>query len=134
MNVNARGDKLDGNNQVIEQKNRQSQRQYQKQSNVSADLPVHTGTRKAREAAVAADAGNQDDIQSAPEDLAAELPSSPEPDETIVPIAEPAPVTPEAAALGGGGLAAAIARSKEVRQELEKTPRQKTQTGPLRKI
>ena len=32
MNVNARGDKLDGNNQVIEQKNRQSQRQYQKQS------------------------------------------------------------------------------------------------------
>jgi hypothetical protein len=66
--------------------------------------------------------------------LAAELPSSPEPDETIVPIAEPAPVTPEAAALGGGGLAAAIARSKEVRQELEKTPRQKTQTGPLRKI
>jgi hypothetical protein len=32
MNVNARGDLLDGNNQVIDQKNRQVQRQYKRQT------------------------------------------------------------------------------------------------------
>lgn len=32
MNVNARGDLLDSNNQVIDQKNRQVQRQYQRQT------------------------------------------------------------------------------------------------------
>jgi hypothetical protein len=32
MNVNARGDLLDGNNQIIDQKNRQVQRQYQRQT------------------------------------------------------------------------------------------------------
>jgi hypothetical protein len=33
MNVNARGDLLDSNNQVIDQKNRQVQRQYNRQTN-----------------------------------------------------------------------------------------------------
>jgi hypothetical protein len=39
MNVNARGDLLDANNKVIDQKNRQTQRQYSRQTNVS-DQPV----------------------------------------------------------------------------------------------
>lgn len=33
MNVNARGDLLDSNNQVIDQKNRQVQRQYNRTTN-----------------------------------------------------------------------------------------------------
>jgi hypothetical protein len=33
MNVNARGDLLDSNNQIIDQKNRQVQRQYNRQTN-----------------------------------------------------------------------------------------------------
>ena len=33
-----------------------------------------------------------------------------------------------------GGLAAAIAKAKTVKQELEKTPRQKLQDQPVRKI
>ena len=37
MSVNARGDRLNSNNQVVERKTRQTQRQYQKQSNVSGE-------------------------------------------------------------------------------------------------
>lgn len=37
MNVNARGDRLDSNNQIIDRKSRQAQRQYQKQSNVTGE-------------------------------------------------------------------------------------------------
>ena len=53
MNVNARGDLLDGANKVIEQKNRQVQRQYQRSAtNVSSDAPVHSSTRNAKQAVV----------------------------------------------------------------------------------
>jgi hypothetical protein len=37
MNVNARGDLLDGNNQIIDQKNRQVQRQYKRQTQSQTD-------------------------------------------------------------------------------------------------
>jgi hypothetical protein len=46
MNVNARGDKLDHNNHVIETKPRQIQRQNSRTTNVSAD-PVQTSATKA---------------------------------------------------------------------------------------
>ena len=52
MNVNARGDLLDGNNQVIDQKNRQVQRQYKRQTQSQTDTttpPVHvTNTVQAK--------------------------------------------------------------------------------------
>ena len=38
MNVNARGDLIDGNNQVIDQKNRQIQRQYKRQTQAQTDV------------------------------------------------------------------------------------------------
>jgi glycine cleavage system H lipoate-binding protein len=39
MGVNAAGDIVDGNNQVIDQRNRQVQRQYKKQTNESLTNP-----------------------------------------------------------------------------------------------
>ena len=38
MNVNARGDLIDGNNQVIDQKNRQIQRQHKRQTQSQTDV------------------------------------------------------------------------------------------------
>jgi hypothetical protein len=51
MNVNARGDVLDSANRVIDKKNSQVQRQYNRQvkSNVT-ETPTHTGTRQAKSA------------------------------------------------------------------------------------
>ena len=40
MNVNARGDLIDGNNQVIDQKNRQVQRQYKRQTQSQTDVTL----------------------------------------------------------------------------------------------
>lgn len=48
MNVNARGDVLDANNKVIDQKNLQTQRQYSRQTNVD-NSPVVTSTGAARQ-------------------------------------------------------------------------------------
>ena len=47
MNVNARGDVLDSNNQVIETKSRRMQRQNSRLTNV-VDAPVHTSSAAAR--------------------------------------------------------------------------------------
>ena len=49
MNVNARGDKLDSNNRVVETKARQIQKQNARLTNVSPD-PVHSSVNKARKA------------------------------------------------------------------------------------
>lgn len=115
MNVNARGDTLDSTNNVIERKTRQVQRQYQKLS--TNEIPVTTSSSFARK---------QQEQEIAIEET-----------ETI--IEEPSPVAEEAIRtpkIPAGGLAAAIARSKEVKQELEKTARERAQelnTG-LKKI
>ena len=53
MNVNARGDLLGGNNQVIDQKNQQVSRQHRKLSQASTGTvstqPLHTSTVSARQ-------------------------------------------------------------------------------------
>ena len=124
MNVNARGDALDSANQVIDQKNRQVQRQYQRTvTNVSAAAPVHSSTRVAKQAVVAAEepALTEDDIFS-------ELPQN------IEPVTAPEPVSEEAIAETGGGLAAAIARSRIIKQEKEKTLRERAQAAPIKRI
>ena len=114
MNVNARGDTLDSTNRVIDQKNRQVQRQYRKQATtLGNDLPPTTSNRAARQV---------------------QQPTVEEPMETQE-TAEPAnQPTITAAQIPQGGLAAAIARSREVKQDLEKTPRQLAQESTLRKI
>lgn len=123
MNVNARGDVLDSANQVIDQKNRQVQRQYQRTAtNVSAAAPVHSGTRAAKQAAMAAE-----ELAVTEDDIFSELP------QYIEPVTAPDPVSEEAVP-ESGGLAAAIARSRIIKQEKEKTLRERTQAAPIKRI
>ena len=104
MNVNARGDRLDGNNQVIETKNRQIQKQNNRTTTMSSD-PVHTSTSKAKKAR--AESISQEEVTLETESVPA--------------VVSPAPVDDSLdASVAGGGLAAAIARSKIVKQEKEK--------------
>jgi hypothetical protein len=117
MGVNARGDRIDSQGNVIDPKNQQLQRRIQRQTNV-ADGPVHSSTREAKAQAAA---------NFVPEQVVVNIPgANPAEAERIV----AAPVAPEEAV----GLAAAIAKSKTVKQELEKTARQQLQDKPIRKI
>jgi hypothetical protein len=132
MNVNARGDLLDGNNRVIDQKNRQVQRQYQRTTNVSNSAPVQTSTRAAKQSA--AEAKNLIDEE---DDFFEEFsPSSSSEAESSFEAArtQPTPVDESSLAPASGGLAAAIARSRLIKQEKEKTPRERAQEQPIRKI
>jgi hypothetical protein len=120
MNVNARGDRLDSANRVIEQKNRQVQRRYNKQTNVSG------GPTTASSIDIEQDSSMVDET-----DTFSDMPVDDAPDLTALdgqtpdPKPEPIPV---------GGLAAAMARTREVKQELEKTRRQQQQAQGVRKI
>lgn len=117
MNVNARGDVLDSKNRVIDQKAQQVKRQYRRQTAVS-NGPVHTSVAKAKEA-------QQSVTQSDLDDVFDDLPE----DNDVV----AATVNPTAEALQlSGGLAAAIAKSRTVTQELEKPLNSKPTS--LRKI
>ena len=122
MNVNARGDVLDSANRVVEPKNRQVQRKYRRQTNVSGGA-VTTGTIAAKQAAEMA-------TKVDPSDQFADLID--EPQEPVL-GQEKVAVEPTTAA-PRGGLAAAIARSREVKQELEKTARQRAQEQNLKRI
>jgi hypothetical protein len=124
MNVNARGDKLDSANQVIETRPRQIQRQTSRTTNVSAD-PVHTST-------LAAQRDKREKSQKL-KDLAplTELTEILTPEPISAPPAQETKIEPNASQ---GGLAAAIARSREVKQELEKTRREQQQTPGLKKL
>ena len=137
MNVNARGDRLDSNNQVVEPKNRQVQRRYNKQTNVS-DGPAATSTREVKQAQAAAPTPPVD-----PADTFADLPEDTPVDSPVdTPVDTPAPVVQEPAdtpaaprsAAPTGGLAGAIARTREVKQELEKTRRQQEQSQGLKRF
>ena len=114
MNVNARGDRLDSSNKVIDSKNQQIQRQHQRQiaSNVS-DQTVHTSNVHARRAKQA-----EQEIAVAPVEDTTPVDTTP---------VDPTPID---TAPTGGGLAAAIARSRTVVQEKEKTPRELKQFKP----
>jgi hypothetical protein len=116
MNINARGDVLDSSNRVIEQKNHQAQRHYQRQTNVT-NSPVMTSVRSAKVSAEAVDLSEFTDL--------------PEDNDVII---DKTPEAPQVADVPRGGLAAAIARSREVKQELDKTPRQQAQSQGLKRI
>ena len=119
MNSNARGDILDSSNRVVETKSRQAQRKYRRQTNVTSGpiVPDTVSAKKQSEAGEAVvtdtfdDLLQEDDFEEPPVVSPANTESSPR-----------------------GGLAAAIARSREVKQELEKTARQRAQEQGLKKI
>jgi len=130
MNVNARGDRLDSMNRVIETKNKQAQRRYDRQSNVSAG-PAQTGTGANQIPPTPAVQEQDDPVEIPPvdpTDTFADLPQD-DPVDVAEPAQQDSPVE-----IPAGGLAAAIARSKEVKQELLKTPRQLAQERGVRKI
>jgi hypothetical protein len=128
MNVNARGDVLDSSNKVIDQKNRQVQRQYQRQSTAAPAAPrtVVSSTRQAKQM-------KQNTVMPAPVldeelDNYDDLPE----DNNEVAVEESTP--PPRLEIPAGGLAAAIARAKTVEQTLDKTPRQLRQEARLKKL
>jgi len=167
MNVNARGDVLDSNNRVVETKNRQVAKHYQRQVAAPANhLPTTSTTaakkqqsqrKSAKEKVVkdtptpravkvvnesVLDAYNDERLVSNYDKIqAAELEHGTVPDiesmdelveyEGAFPeLTEDPVVLPEKVAVPRGGLAAAIARTQSVKQELMKTPRQLAQNKP----
>ena len=131
MGVNARGDRVDGTNKIIDERNRQAQRRYQQQAssvNESAQKATSLAAIKRMKAAAAA--------QESPAEPTLNL-DSPQPLETVNQPNDISTADTNSVAdttIPRGGLAAAIARSREIRQELDKTPRQlKKEQGP-RKI
>ena len=126
MGVNARGDVINGNNKVIERKSRQVQRQNRRTTNVT-NTPVATSTAALKKA----QANEFSPVVS--EDTFADLPE--DNDVVIETVASVEAASPPSNSPPQGGLAGAIARSRTVQQELEKTPRQLAkQTPGVRKL
>jgi hypothetical protein len=129
MNVNARGDVLDSSNQVIDQKNKQVQRQYKRTTtNVSSTADIHTSTRSAKKSAMEA---KQPQHQLDDEIFAELNQATPMPD--LVEESVQAE-NDETVSTTGGGLAAAIARSRIIKQEKEKSLREREKPGPIKRI
>jgi hypothetical protein len=96
MSVNARGDVIDSRNKVIDSKNRQIQRQQKRQTNVTKSYQQQE---------------SQDTFNDLPED-------------NDVVVQENIAPTPQAAPAPSSGLAAALARSRAIKQEPLRTSRQ----------
>lgn len=114
MGVNARGDKLDANNRVIDKKTRQVSRQYQKQT-TSQTLPATTSNAALKRSQ------DLEEMPVDPTDTFADLPDE---------IIEPVNSAPELQ----GGLAAAIAKAKTVQQTKLPTPREAARASGVRKL
>lgn len=154
MKVNARGDKLNSNNQVIETKNQQIQRQNDRTSTNVSSAPVHSSAKKRRKVEQSTPIAPAQDI--APITPPVEVPppvqqlvqhiapvnrvtTPPAPEvkntaPTPKPIQSAKPVTAETLAGTKGGLAGAIARNREIKQELDRTRRQQAQDSGVKKI
>jgi hypothetical protein len=123
MGVNSRGDRIDAQGNIIDSASDQLQRRIQRQSNVS-EGPIHSSTRA------------QQESENASAYMASITPATAAPvvADPIVAALDAKPSTKVTTEDAEHGLAAAIARSKTVKQELEKTNREKQQTQPVRKI
>ena len=152
MGVNARGDRIDSQGNIIDPKNQQTERRIQRQTNVQ-DIPTHTSvkTAAAAQARSIADLLAFPDLPQDDEDFTNPIPAQPQQQQILapdpIPVVAPEPVAVELLAVEpvmakpkevitdpNGGLAAAIARAKTVKQELEKTVREQQKTKPIRKI
>jgi hypothetical protein len=124
MNVNARGDTIDSKGNTIDSRNRQLNRQYNRQVAAPvSDTPLPSSRRAARQQAEA------DAVEIAPQTQ-----TGPAPAAVAVDAVEPTPVQ-ETTATEGGGLAAAIAKARSIKQEPLKSPKQQAQETPgVRKI
>lgn len=125
MGVNARGDKLDNNNKTVDTKNRRISRQYKKQTNV-VDQPVADSIADAKKKA----------------DLSEQIYETGRTKREITDNFQPSMTSLEAEDLSEvdadqqedtnepQGLAAAIARTREVKQEEIVPPRKAAQQKP----
>jgi len=107
MGVNARGDLIDSMNRPIDTRNNRVNKQYGRQTNVQ-DTKVYSSAKSAEASTPVVDVV---DIPDAPEDFN---------DNFVKPIEVPEPQETV-------GLAAAIARARQVKQEPLKTARQMAQ-------
>lgn len=115
MSANARGDKLDSANRVIDRKNQQIKRQHKKQTASENLVPATSNAALRRNEVAEMKVDPVDDFSDVPMD-----------DEPMAEIQEP--VIPQ------GGLAAAIAKAKTVQQTKLPTPREAAKAAGVRKI
>lgn len=115
MSANARGDKLDSANRVIDRKNQQIKRQQKKQTGSENLIPATSNAALRR--------SEVEEMKVDPVDSFSDLP---EEDEPMAEVQE--------AAVPQGGLAAAIAKAKTVQQTKLPTPREAARASGVRKI
>lgn len=120
MNANARGDKLDSSNRVIDRKSQQIKRQHKKQTATENLVPATSNAALRRNQAAEMKVDPVDDFSDVPED---DVPVVNEPKVEVK-----QPVMPE------GGLAAAIAKAKTVQQTKLPTLREAAKAAGVRKI
>jgi len=115
MGVNARGDKINPQNKTIDSRTSSMTRHYKKQTRTNVSDDVVLDSKKAVKQKVA------------PQPKKIEEPVSKEPTtvEPEVAVTKPKPVVETTTT--SGGLADAIAKAKQVKQEPMKTPRQLAQ-------
>ena len=151
MGVNAKGDRINSRNEVVETRNEIVQTQYNRaHSNVVQDAPIPTSAKHAEEIArqeekdlkrLTAVTPKVKKVKTTPKVKEEILPVASEPvaeKEVINPVVEK-PVTAESDqkpvqqeqvvsvnknTVPQGGLAAAIAKAKQIKEEQMKTPRQ----------
>lgn len=115
MSANARGDKLDSANRVIDRKSQQIKRQHKKQTASEHLVPATSNAALRR--------SEQEEMKVDAADVFSDLPVD---DEPMAEVQE-SPV-PQ------GGLAAAIAKAKTVQQTKLPTPRETAKAAGVRKI
>jgi hypothetical protein len=116
MGVNARGDRVDGQNRSIDSRNQRVGRQYARQTTNVSD---QRKTKSRQDEIQADEVVNDPVIQDQPiaETVGEPVVESPT-------SATPSLTVPE------GGLAAAIAKARSIKQEPLKSPRQQKQENP----
>ncbi len=118
MNVNARGDLVDHNNRPVSRRTQQVSKQYNRQVTNVSEAPV-APSRKHAQAQADAPMVESEFLEPEPEQA---------------PVVESAPESVEPT-VNEGGLAAAIARARQIKQEPLKSARQQAQSTPgVRKI
>jgi hypothetical protein len=134
MNVNARGDVIDSENNQVESRNTRVNKQYRRQiGNVVEDIPVSASKRRKKKAASKPtppvtkieEPVIEDIVPLAEDNLVVEdLPVTEEAPVIVKPEPAETKSASKPAKKAKGGLAAAIAKAKEVKQEPLKSPRQ----------
>lgn len=138
MGVNSRGDRVDDQGRVIDSRNQQLQRQIMRQTR-PVDIPVHSSMIDANQRPVGRPVA---EVKATPAPVAQleELPRITESAPVVVqePVIEAEDTGPQSITdtedVTSGGLAGALARSRIVKQELERTARQQQQDAGVKRI